>query len=359
MTSARTEVRRPGAPAHKPGGTTLSGRRRRGWLFGALALLALLASVALATGIGSVSIGPGQVWTVIAHQLGLGDAAPTPQQHSIVWNIRLPRVLTAALVGAALAVCGAVMQTLTRNDLADPYLLGLSSGAALGAVSVLLLGLSVALPVAAFAGAVLALAATLALSRGSAAGGVGKVVLAGVAVAQIFSAVTSVVIFVTASNDAYREVLSWLMGSLGGSRWSLLLPAVPIVLAGVAVLVAHSRDLDAFAFGDTAAESLGVAAGRTRLVLMLTVAVLTGTAVAVSGAIGFVGLVLPHLVRMIVGVTHARLLVLLVPIGAVFMIWADTAARTAFGAQEIPVGVVTGLVGAPVFALILLRRWQR
>lgn len=359
MTNTLPAAPAAAAPSDLRSGATLSGRRRRAWLLGAAALLALGVSIALATGLGSVGIGPGQVWSVIAHQLGISDAAPTQQQHSIVWNIRLPRVLTAALVGAALAICGAVMQTLTRNDLADPYLLGLSSGAALGAVSVLLLGLSVALPVAAFAGAVLALAATLALARGSTAGGVGKVVLAGVAVAQIFSAVTSVVIFVTASNDAYREVLSWLMGSLGGARWSLLLPAVPIVLAGVVVVLAHSRQLDAFAFGDTAAESLGVAAGRTRMVLMLTVAVLTGTAVAVSGAIGFVGLVLPHLVRMLVGVTHGRLLVLLLPIGAIFMIWADTAARTVFGAQEIPVGVVTGLVGAPVFALILLRRWQR
>lgn len=329
------------------------------WMIGGGLTLALLASIVLATTVGVADLTAGQVWQSISHHLGLGGERLSGTRDAIVWEVRLPRVVTAALVGAALALCGAVMQTLTRNQLADPYLLGLSSGAALGAVSVLLLGLSLALPIAAFAGAVLALLAALALSGPQSAGAPGRVVLAGIAVAQIASAATSFVIFLNAKGDSYREVLSWLMGSLGSAQWERALPALPVVVLGAVVLLGFSRSLDAFAFGDVAAESLGIDVRRTRIILLLLVSLLTGTAVAISGAIGFVGLVLPHAVRFLTGPGHFRLLLALVPVGAIFLIWTDTLARTVLSGQEIPVGVVTGLIGAPVFCLLLWKQRGR
>lgn len=317
---------------------------------------ALAASIVGAVLLGVADLSVGEVLGSILSHLGLGTTPLDPLRDSIVWELRMPRVLTAAAVGAGLALCGAVMQALTRNQLADPYLLGLSSGASLGAVSVLLLGAAVLLPVAAFVGALAALAATLGL-----AGALGRItptrtVLAGVAVSSLAGAITSFVIFWTASGDAYREILGWLLGSLAGARW----PAVAI--AGIAVIVlgvplaASGRILDAFAFGDTAAASLGVGVQGTRWVLLGLSALLTGALVSVSGSIGFVGLVLPHAVRLLIGPGHRALLPLSALVGGVFLIWADTLARTVFDPRELPVGVVTALIGAPVFALLLARR---
>ena len=309
----------------------------------------------------SVTFGPAEltvpeVWGSVLSHLGIGESPLTPLRDGIVWELRVPRILTAAAVGAGLALSGAVMQAVTRNQLADPYLLGLSSGASLGAVSVLLLGVAVLLPVAAFGGALLAMAATLAL-----AGALGRItptrtVLAGVAMSALAGAVTSFVIFWTVTGDSYREILSWLLGSLSGARWpaaaiagaALLVIGVPLALGG--------RVLDAFAFGDATAASLGVPVQRVRWVMLVATALLTGAMVSVSGSIGFVGLVLPHAVRLLTGPGHRALLPLSGLVGAVFLVWADTIARSLFDPRELPVGIVTALVGAPVFALLLARR---
>ncbi len=273
-----------------------------------------------------------------------------------MWELRLPRVLTAAAVGAGLALAGAIMQALTRNQLADPYLLGLSSGASLGAVTVLLLGVGLVLPLAAFAGAILALLATLGLAGASGRVTPTRTVLAGVAVSSLAAAITSFVIFWTAEGDSYRDVLTWLLGSLAGARW----PAVAI--AGTAILVIGiplmltGRVLDGFAFGDTTAATLGIPVQGVRWGLLGATALLTGALVSVSGAIGFVGLVLPHAVRLVAGPGNRALLPLSALVGGVFLIWADTLARTVFSPRELPVGIVTALVGAPVFAFLLARR---
>ncbi len=321
-----------------------------------VALIALLAaSVVLAVTIGPAGLAPGDVLASIAAHLGLGEPTLSPLRDAIVWELRMPRVLTAAAVGAGLAICGVVMQALTRNPLADPYLLGLSSGASVGAVIVLVLGVAVALPVAAFAGALAALAATLGLAR--AAGGLSPTttVLAGLAVSAVFGAVTSLVIFWSATTDSYREILNWLLGSLAGAGW----PAAALAGAAIAIvglpLLATGRTLDAFAFGDTAASALGVHVPRTRMLLLVATALLTGALVAVSGAIGFVGLILPHAVRLVVGARHRALLPLSALAGAVFLVWVDTGARTLFDPRELPVGILTALVGGPVFAALLLR----
>ncbi|NCD18095.1 MAG: iron ABC transporter permease, partial [Actinobacteria bacterium] len=246
-----------------------------------------------------------------------------------------------------------VMQALTHNPLADPYLLGVSSGASVGAVAALLAGVTAALPLAAFAGALAALATTLLLA-GRGASPV-RMILAGVAVGYLASALVSLLVFRSSRGDAYREILSWLLGSLASSRWweaGLALTASAVVGA---VVLARSRTFDALLLGDDAAVSLGVPVRRERPWLMGLVAVLTGALVAVSGAIGFIGLVVPHAARILVGQRHRALLPVAALAGGLFLLLADTAARTLLDPVEVPVGIITALVGGPAFALLLRR----
>jgi iron complex transport system permease protein len=335
--------------------------RARSWSWGVALAAALLLSIAVATTIGPAPLSvPDVVGSVLAH-LGIGTSPLDTLHDGIVWQLRLPRVLTAAAVGAGLALVGGVMQALTRNQLADPYLLGLSSGASLGAVSVLLLGLTLfglplLLPVAAFGGAILALLATLALASSLGRITPTRTVLAGVAVSSLAAAITSFVIFWAATGDSYRDVLNWLLGSLAGARWPQVAIAAGALLVIGVPLAFSGRVLDAFAFGDTTAASLGFSVSRVRWGLLGSGALLTGALVSVSGSIGFVGLVLPHAVRLVVGPGNRSLLPLSALVGGVFLIWADTLARTVFDPRELPVGIVTALIGAPVFAVLLARR---
>ena len=338
--------------------------RSRSWWVGLALAVTLLVSAVVALTLGPAEITTADILDSARYHLAtlLGTTPPadplTPIQDAIVWQGRAPRVVTAVGIGAGLAITGAVMQALLRNPLADPYLLGISSGASVGAVAVLVLGISVLLPVAAFAGAVLALAAALALA-GVVSGGrltPGRTVLAGVAVAQACSAVTSFIIFTSVQGDSYREVLGWLMGTLGGTTWrSAVIVWVALAVVGIA-LVTSGRTLDAFAFGDVSAASLGIHVARTRWILLGLVALLVGAMVSVSGSIGFVGLVVPHAVRLLVGSRHVRVLPLAAGLGALVLLWADTAARTVIEPRELPVGILTAAIGAPVFALLLARR---
>ncbi|MFC7405216.1 iron chelate uptake ABC transporter family permease subunit [Georgenia alba] len=326
-----------------------------------VALLVLLAGWALT--LGQADIGVLGVWTSAWHHVcgAVFETCPANPlgriDDAIVWQGRAPRVVGAAAVGAGLALCGAVMQALTRNPLADPYLLGVSSGASVGAVLVLVLGLGTALPLAAFLGGLGALVLTLALASGR-GGGLSPVrtVLAGVAVAQAASAVVSFVLFWSSTGDSYREILTWLMGSLGGAVWSEAFVALAACAAVGGFLLLQARTLDAFTFGDVAAAALGVAVTRTRWLLLGASALLTGVLVSVAGAIGFVGLVVPHAVRLVVGERHHRLLPVAALAGASFLLLADTGARSLFETRELPVGIMTAAVGAPVFALLLRRR---
>lgn len=294
------------------------------------------------------------------HGFGIGaDPGPpplSPMREAIIWHGRLPRVVVASAVGAGLAISGAVMQRVVRNPLADPYLLGLSSGASLGAVTVLVIGVSLALPVAAFAGAIGALVLTLALAGRSGINSPPRMILAGVAVAQGASALVSFIIFATVKGDSYREILTWLLGSVAGSTWASAGIGVGALIVVLPIVLGFSRTLDSFAFGDLTAASLGVNVERSRWVLLTITALLTGAMVSISGAIGFVGLVFPHVVRLLVGSSHRLVLPLAALGGGVFLTWADTLARTVFAPQELPVGVVTAAVGAPVFAWLLRRK---
>ena len=322
-----------------------------------LGLVAILAaSLVFAVTIGPADIAPTEVWQTIGHHLGLaGDSGVTRLRDAIIWDLRLPRVLVAAGVGAGLALCGAVMQALTRNPLADPYLLGLSSGASFGAVMFLLAGAALLMPIGAFLGAGAAMALTLLVTRLLGGATPSRAILAGIAVSALAAAATSFAIFWSATGDSYREILSWLMGSLSGSGWvdagivmaAVLLLGLPMLLAG--------RALDAFAFGDNAAATLGVDVVRLRWLLLGATALLTGALVAVGGAIGFVGLIIPHVVRLGTGARHRLLLPVTMLVGASFMIWTDTAARSLFAPRELPVGIITALLGAPIFLLVLLR----
>jgi iron complex transport system permease protein len=326
-------------------------------LRGAAGLGTLLLSVALAITIGPADIGVTDVWSVVAGHLG-GDAhGLTPIRDGIVWNLRLPRTLLAAVCGAGLAVCGAVMQSLLRNPLADPFVLGVSSGASTGAVAVVVLGVgggALSVSGGAFAGAVCSFAAMLLLSH-TLGGTTDRVVLSGVAAMQLFSALTSFIVVTSADAETTRGVLFWLLGSLGGAGWNDVWICSAVLLLALAVCLGHAGTLDAFAFGQDTASTLGVDTTRARLVLLCATALLTAALVAAAGAIGFVGLVLPHAARALVGPGHRRLLPAAALGGAVFLVWIDTVARTVIEPQEVPVGVMTSLVGVPAFVLVLYR----
>jgi iron complex transport system permease protein len=345
--------------SRRPGGGSSAQPPRRGRralktpVYWALVLIALALALAAAVALGPVQLGPAELWAAF---LGTGGEAPDGSTaHTIVWQIRLPRALTAAAVGAGLALAGAVTQGLTRNPLADPYLLGLSSGASLGAVLVLLSGLTLLLPLAAFAGAAAALAAALGLAAAMGRLTPTRAILAGLAVGQGASALVSLVVFTSSRGDAFREVMGWLMGSLAGSTWySVAITGGALALAAP-VLVRLGPTLAAFGFGDQAAAALGVRVGATRRLILVAVALLTGAMVCQSGAVGFVGLVVPHIVRLTIGPSARSALALATATGAVFLLAADTLARLAIAPAELPVGIVTAGIGAPVFAWILAR----
>ncbi|REK80693.1 iron ABC transporter permease [Rhodococcus erythropolis] len=328
------------------------------WMIG---VVTLAGSAAVAITLGPAGLSVGEVASIVVGHLGGTAADVTPIRDGIVWDLRLPRTLLAALCGAGLGLCGAIMQSLLRNPLADPFVLGISSGASTGAVLIVILGVGsgvIGLSSGAFIGAVISFALVLLLAH--AAGGTpDRVILAGVAATQLFSALTSFIVITSADPEQTRGVMFWLLGSLGGADWLDVALCAAVVAVGLAVCLTHSRALDAFAFGEDAASSLGVNVWRVRVTLLLATALMTAVIVSVAGAIGFVGLVLPHAARALVGSNHRRLLPASALIGSIFLVWVDAVARTAIAPQELPAGVVTALVGVPAFAVILWRRKAR
>jgi iron complex transport system permease protein len=332
-----------------------------GWgLRASLALAALLVlafSIGLAVSIGEVPIPLFATYQAIANKL-FGTAFELSRiQEGIIWDYRLSRALVAACCGGALAISGAILQALLRNPLAEPYVLGISAGASTGAVSVMILGVGaglITLSMGAFAGAVIAFILVTLLAAG-AGGGSDRIILAGVAGSQLFNALTAYVVTTSANAEQARGVMFWLLGSLGGVRWEDVYLAAPIAIIGFAVCQLHARALDAFTFGIDAAAALGIPVLRVRLILFGLTALMTATMVGIVGSIGFVGLVVPHAARFLVGPAHARLLPASLMIGAVFMVLADIVSRIIVPQQILPIGVVTALFGAPAFALILYR----
>lgn len=326
------------------------------WALGAAAVVvgALLAGVL----VGPVDIAFGAIARSAAARLPFltVESSLTPAEEAIVWELRLPRVALGALVGAMLALAGASYQGVFRNPLADPYLLGVAAGAGFGATLAIAYGRIGAdgyvLPLAAFAGAVFAVAAAYLVGRSF--GGertAATLILAGVTVAAFLTAAQT---FAQQQHaETLNEVYAWLLGGLGTAGWREVTLILPYIVLSSAVLLFHRRTLDVLAVGDDEARSLGLDVTRTRLVLVACATLGTAAAVAVSGLIGFVGIVVPHLVRLTVGSSFRVILPLSVVVGAAFLVFADVLARTVLAPAELPIGVVTAFVGAPFFALVL------
>lgn len=328
-----------------------------------LGVCIVIASLAAALVIGETPIPLPTVWNVLRLEAGYPAPAVHPIDHGILWSYRLPRGILAMACGTSLALSGLVLQALLRNPLSDPYILGLSAGASTGAVSVAILGLgagALTLSGGAFVGALLAFCFVALLARiaGDNRAGSGSslaLLLAGVAGAQLFHALTALIIAKSADANQARGIMFWMMGNLSGSRWPDVYLAVPVAMLGTGIIFAHCRALDAMAFGREAAQSMGIRTGWVMVTLIGVTALLTAVMVSLTGAIGFVGLVVPHAMKFIVGVRHVFLIPATAMAGGVFLIIADIVARVLIPSQTLPIGVVTALVGAPAFAIILVR----
>lgn len=316
------------------------------WVVGGAGFLLVCAVFSL--GIGSLPLAPSQV--VAALMAPAGDAAS-----SVVWSIRMPRVLLGVLVGGGLAVAGAALQGLFRNPLADPGLIGVSSGAALGATVGILLGtLSWAVPGAAFAGGWIATLAVLAMGRREGRVNVAAMLLSGIAINAVCGALVGLLIF-TADDRELRTVTFWSMGSLGHATWPMLGVAAPLLIVGSAGLVFQAKALNALLLGDASARHLGIPVERTGRIVVLLSSACVGAAVAASGIIGFVGLVVPHLIRLTLGPDHRHVLPLSVLLGGALLVLADALARVLVAPAELPLGILTAVIGTPVFILLLRR----
>lgn len=322
------------------------------------ALVVLVVALWLGAAIGETSIPLDVVAKTVANKLWNAGYSLDALDEGIVWNYRLSRAVIAACCGASLAVSGVVLQSLLRNPLADPYILGISAGASTGAVCVAILGLgagALSMPAGAFSGAIVAFA-LISLLASRAGSGNGAIILAGVAGSQLFNALTSFIVTKAANAEQARGIMFWLLGNLSGARWPDVWLALPVALFGLVVCLWHARALDAFTFGTDAAATLGIPVKRVYAVLIGISALMTAVMVSLVGSIGFVGLVIPHAARILVGVRHGILLPASALGGAVFMIGADILSRTIIGGQVLPIGVITALFGAPAFALILMQR---
>ncbi|WP_210507539.1 FecCD family ABC transporter permease [Pantoea ananatis] len=333
---------------------------RRGMGFIAVAIIAIVVLfmvIALGVSVGELSIPLKSVVYTVTNKLGMTDVPVNRIHESVIWDFRLSRALVAALSGAGLAICGAVLQSLLKNALAEPYVLGVSAGASTGAVLIVVSGVgagAISLSLGAFTGAFAAFAFVALLTNG-ARGGTERTILAGVAASQLFNAITAYTISTSANAQQARDVMFWLLGSFSGVRWPEFQLVLVIVVIGLAVCLYYSRALDAFTFGDDAAASLGIPVGVVRLVLFTATALMTATIVSMAGSIGFVGLVVPHVMRFFFGPLHSRLLIACAIAGAILMVLADIASRMLIAPQSLPVGVVTALVGVPFFAIIIYR----
>lgn len=325
------------------------------WWAGAGGILAATTLLAIALGPASLRFGAilGDVIDTLSPASG---EALDSTQHAILWQLRIPRVVLAGLVGAMLSIAGASYQGVFRNPLADPYLLGVAAGAGLGATIVIVFGSlgsgSILLPAAAFFGALLAVLLTYALgSSVSGTSTTATLIVAGVAVAAFFTAFQT---FIQQRNaEALRQIYTWILGRLGTSGWDEVLLVLPYVVISSVVLLVYGRSLDVMSVGDAEASVLGLRVNRVRLIVVVFATLGTAAVVAVSGLIAFVGIIVPHTVRLLVGTAYRSLLPLSLLFGATFLIIADLLARTLAAPAELPIGVVTAFIGAPFFAIVL------
>ncbi len=326
----------------------------------AVGLLAV--TVVFGVAVGSVSLPPATVVAVLASKLvpWLSLSGVTPTAEAIVWAMRLPRVLVAALVGAALATAGVQMQGLFRNPLASPDIVGTSAGGALGAVVAIAAGLSAVsplyVPAFSFAGSALALGTVYALTARAGRSPILTLLLAGIAIGTLCGALTALVVSLSWKRwEVAQEIAFWLMGGFDSRTWLHVRLLLPCVLIGIGAALAYAPELDVMSLGDEDARALGVEVYRTTWTLLLAAALLTGAAVAVGGVIGFVGLIVPHAIRLVVGPRHRVLIPACALTGSAFLVAADLLARTINRPEEIRLGIVTAIIGAPYFLRLLLR----
>ena len=332
----------------------------RQWTVTISSLIVLIISLSIAVSVGAVAVPTATVWSVLLNKISPGVLEQTWSQgrEAIVWDIRFPRALLAIMVGAGLALVGASLQAVTRNQLADPHLLGISSGGAFGAIYALLhsglfLGV-LTVPLLAFAGALGATVIVLGVTYFADATSADRLVLAGVAVSFAIMAGANGLIFL-GDPRASHTVVFWMLGGLGLAQWDQLIYPLAILLGCGAWLVSQSAALNALTVGDETAATLGIPVMRFRLSIFVVGALITGVMVAFSGIIGFVGLMVPHISRMIIGGNYVNVLPASAIIGAIFLLWADITARTIMAPEDIPIGIVTGLVGGIFFVWLLGR----
>ena len=323
----------------------------------------LLFAMLMGISIGTVSVHPMTIIRVISAELfPFISLENTDAMHSnIIMNIRLPRVLLAGLVGASLAIAGAAFQGLLRNPLADPYTIGVSSGASLGAVLTLFLGLSIpfagmfTLPLFSILFSFLTIFAVLLFARKiERSMKVETIILTGIIFSSFLGALISLMIALT--GEELRQIIGWLLGSVSMRGWAYIKIIIPFFVLGAILLLVNSKELNAMSFGEEKAQHIGVDVQKRKMMVLIAGSILTGAAVAVSGTIGFVGLVIPHLTRLLWGPDHRHLLPLSILMGAGFLIIADLVSRTIIAPTELPIGVITAIIGAPAFAIILIKR---
>jgi iron complex transport system permease protein len=328
-----------------------------------LAAVFLVVAMLMGISIGTVSVPIFDIFSIVGgnvFHLPL-DESINPVHSNIVMNIRLPRVILAGLVGASLAIAGASFQGLLRNPLADPYTLGVSSGASVGAVITLFFGVSLpfaglfTLPLLSIIFAFLTIIIVLLFARRIDRGmKVETIILTGIIFSSFLGALISLMIALT--GDELRQIIGWLMGSVSMRGWDYIVIIFPFFLVGSLLLLINGRELNAMSFGEEKAQHIGVNVQRRKMLVLIAGSILSGAAVAVSGTIGFVGLVIPHLTRLLWGPDHRHLLPLSLLTGSGFLILADLLARTIIAPTELPIGVITSIIGAPVFAIILMNR---
>lgn len=326
-----------------------------------LACLGLLAAGAVALTLGATRVPLYHAAGILARAVGLPvEPSWPPWEGTILLHVRLPRILVGMCVGGGLALCGGALQGLFRNPLADPAILGVSSGASLGAVIALYLGLALhtvwALPLLACLGAGVAAFVVHAIASRRGQTPVGTLLLAGVAMSSLMTALTSFVLSLALANfNIGSQIVLWILGGLDGRTWDHVTLVAPATLIGAVLILAYARDLDALLLGELHAASVGVDVARVRRMLIITTSLVTGAGVAVSGAIGFVGLVIPHILRLLIGPHHRWLLPLSMLVGAAFLVLTDCVARTLIAPEEIRLGVLTAAIGAPFFLFLLLK----
>ncbi len=352
------------ARAWRRGLRQAASRRRETSRLAAPALLAVMAALFVAAlfaniGLGAVDIPPAQAISIFFSRAGIDIGVPfEPRTDAILWNIRLPRIVLGALVGGSLGIAGAALQGVFRNPLAEPGIIGVSSGAAVGAVAAIVLGLnffgSGGIAVSAFICGLIATAIVYLVARSYGQTEVTTLVLAGIAVNATAGAFTGLFVFI-ADDDQLRSITFWTLGNVGGATWPVIGSVLPFFLVGLILLPFWARQLNLLSLGDREARHLGVSTERVRLSVIVLSALLTGAAVSVSGIIGFVGLVVPHIIRLIVGPNHSFLLPASILGGVTSLLLADLLARTVVVPAELPIGVVTAMIGGPFFLWLVHR----